>query len=291
MSEKGEPMFARLSNSWELVKASVAVLRDDKELIVFPIISTIGVLLVTISFALPMIFAGVFDGIISGDEGNAGVISFIVGFLFYVAQYFVIIFFNSALIGAALIRLRGGDPTLGDGFRIAVNNIGSIFGYALIASTVGIILRTISERSKGLGRFVVSFIGLAWNLATFLVVPVLVVEEIGPFEAVKRSAQLLKKTWGEQIVGNLSIGVFFGALTIAVILLIVGPSIYLMIALDNPTLLIVMGFLLVAALVLIGLVSSTLSGIYAAAVYRFAAEGETGGYFQPELVQNAFRRK
>jgi hypothetical protein len=291
MFEEGETMFARLSNSWELVKASVAILRDDKELIIFPIISTIGVLLVTISFALPMIFAGVFDSIISGDEGNAGLISFIVAFLFYVAQYFVIIFFNSALIGAAMIRLRGGDPTLSDGFRIAVSNIGSIFGYALIASTVGIILRTISERSNLLGRIVVSFIGLAWNLATFLVVPVLVVEETGPFEAVKRSAQLLKKTWGEQIVGNLSIGVFFGALTFAVILLIVAPSIYLMIALDNPALLIVMGFLLVAALVLIGLISSTLSGIYAAAVYRFAAEGQTGGYFQPELVQSAFRRK
>ena len=284
-------MFARLSNSWELVKASVAILRDDKELIVFPIISSIGVLLVTISFALPMVFAGVFDSIVSGQENNAGVIGFIVAFLFYVAQYFVIIFCNSALIGAAMIRLRGGDPTLSDGFRIAINNIGSIFGYALIASTVGIILRTISERSNLLGRIVVSLIGLAWNLATFLVVPVLVVEETGPFEAVKRSAQLLKKTWGEQIVGNLSIGVFFGALTIAVIVLIVAPSVYLMIALDNPALLIVMSFLLVAVLVLIGLVSSTLSGIYAAAVYRFAAEGETGGYFQPELVQDAFRKK
>ncbi len=284
-------MFTRLSNSWELVKASVAVLRDDKELIVFPIISTVGVLLVTISFALPMIFAGVFDSLISGQENNAGIISFIVAFLFYVAQYFVIIFFNSALIGAAMIRLRGGDPTLNDGFRIAISNIGTIFGYALIASTVGIILRTISERSNVLGRIVVSLIGLAWNLATFLVVPVLVVEETGPFEAVKRSAQLLKKTWGEQIVGNLSIGVFFGALTIAIILLIVAPSVYLSITFENPALLIVMGLLLIAALVLIGLISSTLSGIYAAAVYRFAAEGETGGYFQPELVQNAFMKK
>jgi hypothetical protein len=130
-----------------------------------------------------------------------------------------------------------------------------------------------------------------WNLATFLVVPVLVVEDVEPFEAVKRSAQLLKRTWGEQIVGNLSISLVFSVLTIVVIFLIVAPSIYLMIALDNPALLIVMGFLLVAVLVLIGLISSTLSGIYAAAVYRFAAEGETGGYFQPELVQNAFRRK
>jgi len=284
-------MLTRLSNSWELVKASAAVLRADKELVVFPIISTIGVLLVTISFILPMIFAGVLDGLISGEAGNINILSFIIAFLFYLAQYFVIIFANAALVSAAMIRLRGGDPTVGDGFRIAFDHFGSIFGYALIASTVGIILNSLARRSNTLGRIAVSLIGLAWNLATFLVVPVLVAEEVGPFEAVKRSAQLLKRTWGEQIVGNLSIGGVFGLLTFVVIVLIVAPSLYLMVTINNPVILVVMAILLVVSLVLIGLVNSTLSGIYAAAVYRFAAEGETGGYFKPELVQDAFRRK
>jgi len=284
-------MLNRLSNSWELVKASAAVLRADKELVVFPIISTIGVLLVTVSFILPMIFAGVLDGLISGEAGNINIISLIIAFLFYLAQYFVIIFANAALVGAAMVRLRGGDPTVGDGFRIAFDHFGSIFGYALIASTVGIILNSLARRSNTLGRIAVSLVGLAWNLATFLVVPVLVAEQVGPFEAVKRSAQLLKRTWGEQIVGNLSIGGVFGLLTFVVIVLIVAPSLYLMVTINNPAILVVMAIVLVASLVLIGLVNSTLSGIYAAAVYRFAAEGETGGYFQPELVQEAFRSK
>jgi hypothetical protein len=284
-------MLTRLSNSWELVKASAAVLRADKELVVFPIISTIGVLLVTVSFILPMIFAGVLDNLISGEAGNINILSFIIAFLFYLAQYFVIIFANAALVSAAMIRLRGGDPTVGDGFRIAFDHFGSIFGYALIASTVGVILNSLARRSNTLGRIAVSLIGLAWNLATFLVVPVLVAEEVGPFEAVKRSALLLKKTWGEQIVGNLSIGGVFGLLTFVVIVLIVAPSLYLMVTINNPVILVVMAILLVVTLVLIGLVNSTLSGIYAAAVYRFAAEGETGGYFKPELVQEAFRRK
>lgn len=284
-------MLTRLSNSWELVKASAAVLRADKELVVFPIISTIGVLLVTVSFILPMIFAGVLDSLFSGEAGNINILSFIIAFLFYLAQYFVIIFANAALVSAAMIRLRGGDPTVGDGFRIAFDHFGSIFGYALIASTVGIILNSLARRSNTLGRIAVSLIGLAWNLATFLVVPVLVAEEVGPFEAVKRSALLLKKTWGEQIVGNLSIGGVFGLLTFVVIVLIVAPSLYLMVTINNPVILVVMAILLVVSLVLIGLVNSTLSGIYAAAVYRFAAEGETGGYFKPELVQEAFRSK
>ena len=284
-------MLTRLSNSWELVKASAAVLRADKELVVFPIISSIGVLLVSVSFILPMVFAGVLDSLISGEAGNINILSFLIAFLFYLAQYLVIIFANSALVSAAMIRLRGGDPTVGDGFRIALDHIGSIFGYALIASTVGIILNSLARRSNTLGRIAVSLVGLAWNLATFLVVPVLVAENVGPFEAVKRSAQLLKKTWGEQIVGNLSIGVVFGLLTFAVIVLIVAPSLYLMVTINNPVILVVMAILLMASLILIGLVNSTLSGIYAAAVYRFAAEGETGGYFKPELVQEAFRSK
>ena len=284
-------MLTRLSNSWELVKASAAVLRADKELVVFPIISSIGVLLVSVSFILPMTFAGVLDGLISSEAGYINIISFIIAFLFYLAQYFVIIFANAALVSAAMIRLRGGDPTVGDGFRIAFNHFGSIFGYALIASTVGIILNSLSRRSNTLGRIAISLVGLAWNLATFLVVPVLIAEKVGPFEAVKRSAQLLKQTWGEQIVGNLSIGGVFGLITLVVIVLIVAPSLYLMVTLNNPVILVVMAILLVASLTLVGLVNSTLSGIYAAAVYRFAAEGETGGYFNPELVQEAFRRK
>lgn len=284
-------MLTRLSNSWELVKASAAVLRADKELVVFPIISSIGVLLVSVSFILPMIFAGVVDSLVSGEGGEINFLSFIIAFLFYLAQYFVIIFANAALVSAAMIRLRGGDPTVGDGFRIAFDHFGSIFGYALIASTVGIILNSLARRSNTLGRIAVSLVGLAWNLATFLVVPVLVAEEVGPFEAVKRSAQLLKKTWGEQIVGNLSIGGVFGLLTFVVIVLIVAPSLYLMVTINNPVILVVMAISLVVSLMLIGLINSTLSGIYAAAVYRFAAEGKTGGYFQPELVQEAFRSK
>ncbi len=192
-------MLKKLSNSWALIKASAAVLRADKELIVFPIISAIGVLIVTLTFAFPMMLAGMFDSLL---KGKSQVFGFIVGFVFYVVQYTVIIFANSALVGAAMIRLRGGDPTVGDGFRIAMKHIGSILLYALISATVGTILRWISERSKMLGRIVASLVGMAWNLATYLVVPVLVVEGVDPMTAIKRSASLLKQSWGELCVAD-----------------------------------------------------------------------------------------
>ena len=280
-------MFDRIGNSWALLKASIAVLQADKELIVFPIVSTIGVLVVTASFALPMLFAGFIDTLLKGD---ARILGFVVGLCFYVVQYFVIIFANAALVGAAMIRLRGGDPTARDGFRIALQRVGVILAYALVSATVGQILRAISERGKTVGKIVSSIAGMAWNLATYLVVPVLVVEDVGPLEAVKRSANYLKRTWGEQIAGNFGLGVIFGLVALLVILIAI-PVFYLVVTTESIALIAVTAVLFVLVLVLLGLINSTLNGIYVAAVYRYAAEGETDSFFAKEMVQGAFRVK
>ena len=279
-------MFEKLSNSWELVKASAAVLQADKELLLFPIISAVLSLLVVATFAVPAILAGVFA---SGFPEWTGLpaVGYAAVFLFYVVQYFVIFFCNTALVGAALIRLRGGDPTVADGFRIAASRVGPILGYAFIAATVGMVLRAISERSGFLGRLVVGLVGFAWGLATYLVVPVLVVEDVGPIEAVQRSAAYLRKTWGEQVAGNLGMGLVFGLISLgtlaAGIVLLVAAA-----ATKSAALIVIVAVGLLLAFVAIALVSSALSGVYAAAVYRYAAEGQADGFFTPAMVRNAF---
>ncbi|MCB9455428.1 MAG: hypothetical protein H6671_05540 [Anaerolineaceae bacterium] len=281
-------MFEKMSRSWELVKASFSVLRSDKELLLYPIVSFIGVILVTISFAIPMVFAGIFDGLTKGDS-NMGIASAIVGFLFYLVMYTVIIFSNTALVGAAMIRLDGGDPTLADGFRIARERFGKIIGYALISATVGMILRAISERGV-VGQIVSSIIGFVWNVVTFLVVPVLVVEDIGPVDAVKRSGELLKKTWGEQLVANFGMGMVFGLLSFVILI----PGIFLIIAAagaKSVALLVLAVALLVILLIGIGLVSSALTGIFQAALYRYATQGSSGGFFNDDVLQGAFKPK
>jgi hypothetical protein len=280
-------VFQRIANSWELIKASAAVLRADKELMVFPIVSVIGVLIVTAAFALPTVFAGLIDSVLAGQ---AYVLGAVVAFLFYLVQYFVIFFANTALVGAAMIRLRGGDPTIGDGLRIASSRAGSILGYAVISATAGMILRWLSERAGVIGQIVVSLLGLAWNVATYLVVPVLAVEEVGPIDAVKRSVTLLKRTWGEQIVGNLGLGLVFGLLSLLVIVVCV-PLIVVAASAQSVALIVTLVAILVLTLIFIGLINSTLTGIYTAAVYQYAVGGETGGFFRQDLVEQAFRQK
>lgn len=281
--------MTRLANSWRLVQASWAVLRSDKELIVFPIVSGIASLLVFALFAVPLWISGYFDRLNDGTS-SARVTGFIVLFLMYVVLYTVINYCNAALVGAALIRLRGGDPTASDGFKIASQRMGPIVGYALVGATVGVALQALRERAGFVGQLVAWLGQTAWNVATFLVIPVLVVEDVGPIEAVKRSTALLKRTWGEQIVGNAGIGLVFGLVAVAVV--IAGGIAVALAAATGMVALIVLAVVIAAALfAAVIAVGAALKGIFTAALYRYAAEGQTDGYFANDLILSAFAPK
>lgn len=279
--------MGRFSRSWALIKASGAVLRQDKELLLFPFFSAIATLLVSASFILPLILTGAFermDG--QGPDGPAMVFLF----LFYLVQYFIIFFFNSALVGAAMIRLDGGDPTVRDGLRIAGSRIVQIIGYAAIAATVGLILRIIEERAGFIGRWIAGLLGVAFTVATFLTVPILVSRDIGPIEAVKESAVLLKKTWGENIIGNAGMGVVF----VLFHLVAVGIGfvfVFLAAQSGNPTLIVLVLGLVVLAIIGLALVQAALQGVYSAALYRYATDGNVGEAFPSALLGEAFRPK
>lgn len=280
-------MFDRFSRSWRLMKASASVLRQDKELMVFPLVSTIAALIVVGSFIAPIFALGWVDQL---EEGTAPVLVYGWLFLFYLVQYFVIFFFNTALVGAAMIRLEGGDPTVADGFRIATSKLVPILGYAAIAATVGMILRAIEERMGFLGHWIAGLFGAAWTVASFLVVPVLVIENVGPIDAIKRSGALLKKTWGENIIGNVGVGAAFFLLYLLLgVMTFVGIGLAL--PAKSPVLVSTVAGLAVASFVVLALVHAALSGIYSAALYRYAAVGESAGGFEASTLGEAFRPK
>lgn len=279
--------MGRFARSWALVKASASVLRSDRELLVFPLLSSVCALLVAATFIAPLMLGGAFARL---DDGHAPMWLWPLGFLFYLSQYFVIFFFNAALVGAARIRLDGGDPTLADGFRIASARWPQILGYAAIAATVGMVLRAIQERAGLIGRWVVGLLGLAWTVASFLAVPVLVNENVGPVDAVKRSVDLLKRTWGENLVGNAGMGIVFGLIMFAWIVL--GGGLVVLAAQSGSALAAFgVGALVVIGMLLLGLVQSALQGVYAAALYRYAETGDAGVGFEGALVADAFRVK
>jgi hypothetical protein len=279
-------MFGSIGRSWELAKDSFRVLRADKELLIFPLLSGIVLLIVSISFVVPFIAVG---GITSAQNGQTNIASYVLAFVFYVVSYTITFFFQTALVGAALIRLDGGDPTIGDGLRIAFSRLPKIIGYAIIAATVGMILRFISERAGLIGSILSGLLGFAWTIATFLVVPVLVVENVGPVAAVKRSTALLRQTWGERIVGNVGIGLVVGLLTFLVIF--AGGALAFFLFQQSVTLGIVAVAVLVVLVIIIALIGSALSGIFTASIYRFVTKGDGGPMFNNQVLSAAFRPK
>ena len=280
-------MFERLSRSWQLVKASAAVLQQDRKLILFPLISSMAMLAVLASFAIPVIGWAIFSGKSGVDSAVDDSTFYAIGFLFYLTQYFVIFFFNAALVGAAMIRLDGGTPTLSDVLRLAASRWTSILGYAAIAATVGMVLRAIAERVGFLGRIITGLLGAGWTIATFLVVPVLVARDVGPVEAVKESALILKRTWGENLVGQAGLGVAFALIQFFVIAL--GVALVVAAATNGSAILIVLSLVLTIGAVLLSiLVHGALSGIYAAALYRFATQNGNSQGFDTDALRSAF---
>jgi hypothetical protein len=275
-------MGARLRNSMELVKASGRVLLADRELLLFPLLSGVASVLVAITFFVPTFLVGGFEAAAEA-AGTVGLVGIV---LFYIVQFTVIFFFNSALVGAALIRLEGGDPTVVDGLRIAGERFGAILGYAVIAATVGVILNMISQKASFLGRMVVGFVGLSWNLATYLTVPVLVARDVGPVDAVKESARLLRRTWGEQVAGTVGMGAafFLGGASLG----LVSAGLLTGVGMAAPALVPPLLVTLVLVWVLFALTASALKGIYAAALFRFADTGEAGWGFDGTSLADAF---
>ena len=281
--------MSKLSNSWRMMKASANVLKLDPELLVFPVLSGIAAILVTATFIVPFAFVGEGFGALENLDENVGYLGYVVGFLYYLVLYSLIFFFNTALVEATMIRLDGGDPTVRDGLNIAFGKIGSILEYAAIAATVGMILRALEERAGFIGRIVIGLIGLSWTLATYLTVPVLVTKDVSAIDAVKESAEIFKRTWGEQVVANIGIGfatfvIFMGMALVSVPLIILAASI-------SEVLLIPLVLSIFGGFVLVGVVSSALKGIYSAALYRYATTGDPGEHFSAAEMERAFRER
>jgi len=258
-------MLSKISYTWELMGASWEVLKKDKEILVFPLLSGICCLIVLASFAIPMYTTDHWRP----EEGASTaqqVGYYAILFAFYFCNYFVITFFNTAIIACAVSRMAGGDPTVGGGFREAMKRIHLIAGWALVSATVGLILKIIEQQSEKVGRFVAGLLGSAWTIMTFLVVPILVVENKGPFEALGESTKLLRKTWGEQLVGNFSFGIVFFLLALPAFG--VGAlGAYAYVARQNVVAAVACVIVAVIYMIILSLIQSALAAIFQAAVY------------------------
>jgi hypothetical protein len=262
----------RIRNSWELGKISWSVLKSDRRLAWFPVLSAIASLIVV----------GIIGGLIAATgvderEGREGLkaIGYVFVFIGYVGLAFVTTYFLGALVHAANERLSGRDSGFGEAIAATNAKLHRILPWAFVQATVSVIIQAIEDRAGWLGVFVARLLGAAWAVLTFLVVPIIMLEDLGPIDALKRSGSLLKKTWGE----NLAAQIGFGLLGFLVML----PGIALVaigVGSGSTGVAIVLGAVGVAWLVVVAVVLSAMSGIYRTALYRFVVDGTAPAAFE-----------
>jgi hypothetical protein len=279
-------MFERLGNGWRMGMESFRVLRTDKKLLLFPFFSFLACLLVLASFVLPLMNSKWAAQIADGGKGLNDPLVFILVFAFYFLNYFVIIFFNSALITCAIIRFNGGEPTIGDGLGAAMSRLPQILGWSLVSATVGIILKAIEQSSERAGEIISGILGVAWSVLTFFVIPVLVVEKVGPIKAFSRSCSLIKQTWGESLGARFGIG-----LIVFLLFLVACLPALLGILTGNLTAAVIGICITLVLIILVSLISAAVQVIITAALYQYAAEHRAPQQFDESLLRGAFGGK
>jgi len=271
----------RLSNGWRISMNSFKVLKENKQLIIFPLLSGLSMLLIMGSFAVAVLASNGWN-VENIEEPTSSISYYLYTFIFYVVNYFVVVFFNMALIHCSRLYFHGEEVTIEKGLKFSMSRIGAIFSWALLAGTVGMILRLIQQEAGWLGKIITGLIGIVWSIATFFVVPVIAYENVGPIDAVKRSSKLMKEKWGESLAATFSFG-----LINFLAFIVVGLPLYFIGSLIHPIAgiaLAILGMFIVAAIL------GAAQTIFVSAVYHNITGDPVKNYDQ-QMVEKLFDRK
>lgn len=270
----------RISNGWNIALNSWKVLRENKQLIIFPVLSMISLTLIVGSFFIGIL--SFYDWDIHTIQRPGTVVQYLFIFAFYIINYFVVVFFNVALVHCVSMYFKGEKLTVKDGIQFSMSRIGAIFGWALFAGTVGALLKIIQENTGSIGKIITGIIGIVWGIATFFVVPIIAYENLGPVGAFKRSAEMMKNKWGERVGAGFSFGLIALVcfIAIAIASFVIGTLIH-------PLAGIAVGLVAVVTLLTI---MSALRTIFVTAIYH-NVNGDPVELYNQAFVDNLFISK
>jgi hypothetical protein len=306
-------LTSRFQRSWAIVKLCLSVLTRNKSLLAFPIVTFVFSIFVLMLFLAPLALTptghtpferehweqigGKFFSRQSDNNGSKTEISaqtpqgWAYWVLLYLGSMFVVTFANVAFYHEILSALRGGDASVLRGLSFAATRWKSILFWTLLAGAVGIIIKTVEEKFSFVARFIASLIGAAWSIASIFVIPILVENEsANPIEALKKSALILKQTWGETIIGYG--GLVLGNLTVFVLsVVIILGSIFFGVSQEVILLPIIISTAWLMVVFAYAYTMGVVSQIYRGALYLFASQQFVVSGFTPELFSAAWKEK
>jgi len=265
----------------QLLRATWDLLRADRELLWLPVIGGLAALAALVLVVGPALAIGW----AAGNAPAGGVVGAVVG-MFVSAT--VAVYFQAALVLGAFQRADGYDPSLSSTLTQAWAVRRQVLQWALLSTTVGLTIRVVERRLGFIGALIGFLGGLAWAIASFFTVPVLVAEGLGPIDATRRSVALMKQVWGSGLRSSLRLG-FVGLVLVVGCYVPLAAGVFILASgttagVGIGTALIVVGVL---ALLAVGMILSAVYGYARALLYRFAVGRPVPG-IPAELYAGAF---
>ncbi len=276
--------------SWSMFKTSWTVLKQDRELLWLAVMNFLVSLAAVLVAGLFVLVVGILSSIGSSDDswfGNPHVVVFFVAGLFVaVAIAIANAFFHGAIVYGTFERLSGGDPTVKSAMAGARSKMRLLVLWGLTALCISWLINLIQhllERIRFVGWILGSLVEMAWNVLKFLVIPIVIVEGLGPFASLKRSRELLRSTWGDNLIGQLGLGL------IGFLLVIPGALFILLFVLTGFVPLIVLGAV-VGGIYILGVILfvSALNSVFQSVLYHYAVRGQVPSGFDSHDVSAAF---
>jgi len=301
--------MSKLQRSWLLLKSSLSVIGGNKQLLVFPVvIFACTVIIITFFLAPPLLrptghpylsaqhWQAISHSLFTNDgpHGEAhftpGAMVYL-GFLYFLAM-FIATFCNVAFYHEILAALAGQPVSIARGLKFALGKLWSILMWSAFAGLIGLVIRMIEERMALVGRIIGGLIGLAWSIAAVFVIPVIVTEEgnANPFAVLRKSAGILKRTWGEALIG-------YAGLAFANWIIMLGSVLWLFasfavsVAVHNYWIIALSALGWLAAICAWSYVVGVASNVYRGALYLYAVGGNVPAPFTQEMMDSAWKFK
>ncbi len=217
----GSPQRGGAPTGKQLLRASLGLFRQNRKMIWLPVLSGVA------SAVAFLAVSGVVAWPLLRAYGSSpwDILYFLPGIM---ASTFVGVYFNVALAFAADEQIEGRRIEVRQALAMAWSRRRVVFSWALLSAVVGTVIQAVERRLGVFGRLAGVLGGLAWAVATFLVVPVLAFEDVGPIEALKRSSHLIRTTFGTIARGALRFGMLFlGWILLALAVIVVGVAVSL----------------------------------------------------------------
>ncbi|MCA9331825.1 hypothetical protein KC968_02690 [Candidatus Saccharibacteria bacterium] len=300
MTDEIKPM-GRIKKGWIVTKSAWQVLKMDKELVMLPILSAVVSVITIVGFvatalagAYLLVNSSISDTITISSRGG-DILHLLAIFVIFLLTTFVVNFFGAAITYGAIERFRGNDPTVRSSVAAARRRIAPIAAFSLLTTTIGFALQTLEERVPLAGKIAVWLLNASWSIASMFAVPVIVMSDktTGPFEATKKSVEIIKKTWGETAVSQIGIGIIqlFAILGWFALYVAVGATAFAIGGTTSMAIFIGTTVVMVVCLLIISIVFSTLSSIAKAAIFYYATTGESPEMFNKQLLREAMTPK